>query len=102
LLLLIKHRTLQAHAEAQIRRQRETSGALLQVGAYLRLRGELAGPVRVGRKRKRIDVGLHIAGAARVVVVAPGAAECLGLFGDKEVAKAGFLELDRHAQAGEA
>ena len=47
-------------------------------------------------------MGLHIAGAARVVVVTPGAAKGVGLFGDKEVGEPGFLEFDRHAQAGKA
>lgn len=47
-------------------------------------------------------MGLHIAGAAWVVVVTPGAAEGVGLFGDKEVGEPGLLELDRHAQPGKA
>lgn len=47
-------------------------------------------------------MGLHIAGAARVVVVAPGAAQGIGLFGNEEVVEPGLLEFDRHAQAGKA
>lgn len=45
---------------------------------------------------------LHVAGAAGVVVVAPGAAEGVRLLGNKEVVLACFLEFDRHAQPGEA
>ena len=46
-------------------------------------------------------MGLHVAGATWVVVVAPRTAEGLGLFGNKEVGEPGFLEFDRHAQARE-
>ena len=38
-------------------------------------------------------MGLHVAGAPWVVVVAPRTAECLGLFGDKEVGEPGLLSL---------
>lgn len=100
--LLVEHRLLQAHAKTQVRRQLKALCAMFQVGTDFRLGGELAGPVGVGRKGKRIDVGLHITGAARVVVVAPGAAQGVGLFGNKEVVEPGLLEFDRHAQAGEA
>ncbi len=50
-------------------------GDVLEVGADLGLRGELAAPVRVGREGERVEVRLHVAGAAGVGVVAPGAAE---------------------------
>ena len=46
-------------------------------------------------------MGLHVAGATWVVVVAPRTAEGLGLFGNKEVGEPRYLELDRHAQARE-
>ena len=42
-----------------------------------------------------------VAGAARVGVVPPGAADVLGLLQDDEVVPAGLLELDRHAEPGE-
>jgi hypothetical protein len=44
---------------------------------------------------------LHVARAAGVGVLAPGAAELVGLLEDEEV-DAGLLELDRHAEAGES
>lgn len=102
LLLFIEHCALKAVVETQVRRQFEALGALLQVGADFRLRRELPRPVRVGRKGKRVHMGLHVTGAAWVVVVPPGAAEGVGLLGDKEVGEPGFLEFDRHTQAGEA
>ena len=44
---------------------------------------------------------LDVAGAARVGVVPPGAADVLGLLQDDEVVDAGLLQLDRHAEPGE-
>ena len=44
----------------------------------------------------------HVAGGARVAVVAPHAAHVVRAFDDREVVDAGTLQRDRHADAGEA
>ncbi len=45
---------------------------------------------------------LHVAGAARIVVVAPGAAHIRTALQDLEVLDALLTQLDRHAKAGKA
>ena len=77
-------------------------GHPLEVVADLLLRREHRGPVRVRLERERVQVRRHVAGAARVGVLAPGAADRVGLLEDDEVLDARFLELDRCADAGEA
>jgi hypothetical protein len=47
-------------------------------------------------------VGGHVALAARVGVVPPGAADVVGALEQDEVLDPRLLEADRHAQAGEA
>ena len=66
------------------------------------LTGEAAAPVGIGRERERVEVRGHVARAARVGVVAPGAAEVVGLLEDEEVVDPGLLQTDRHAEPGEA
>ncbi len=88
--------------QAQVRSQAELVGAALQVGADLRLRRKHARPVGVGREGERVQVRLHIAGAARIVVVAPGGPHRAGFLEQGEVMQACLLEADRHAQPGEA
>lgn len=46
-------------------------------------------------------MGLHVAGATRVVVDSPGAADAGVLFEDQEVVLAFLAETDRHPQPGE-
>lgn len=75
--------------------------ALLQIGADFRLAGEHPRPLRVRFEGEGIDVGLHVAGAARVVVDSPGAADAGVLFEDQEVVLAFLAETDRHPQPGE-
>jgi hypothetical protein len=48
-----------------------------------------------------VHVRLDVAGAARIGVVAPGAADLVGLLQDHEIGDAGVLELDGHAEPGE-
>ena len=44
-------------------------------------------------------MGLDVAGSARIVVVAPGAADLTALFENGEVCDAGLLETDSHSQS---
>ncbi len=47
-------------------------------------------------------MGRHVAGRARVGVLAPGAADVVGLLEDGEGIDAGLLEVHAHGDAGEA
>jgi hypothetical protein len=94
---IVEGRACQRMVEADMPAHAKLVGAALQVGADFRLRREHARPVRIGRERERIQMRLHIARAARVVVVAPGAAHRVGLLEDHEIVDAVLLELDRHA-----
>ncbi len=89
-------------AEADVRRHAVFVGDAFQVGLDLRLGRAQARPVRVERERERVQVRGHVAGAARVAVVAPGPAETRGALEQHEVVLAALLEPDRRAQAGEA
>ena len=77
-------------------------GHVADVVTDLRLGREGAGPVRVRGEGERIDVAGHVAGAARVVVVPPGAAWVRGPLEDHEVLAARAAQLRTHRDAGEA
>ena len=89
-------------AEAQMTLDAEALRAFFQISANFRLAREHAGPARIRGEGERIDMGLHVAGTTGVVVVAPGAADRLGLFGDDEIGHAGLPQADRHAEARKA
>ena len=59
-------------------------------------------PIGIELEGERIDVAGHIAGDARIAVLAPGAADALRLFQDDEVVDALLLQLNAHADAGHA
>src|SRR2546427_6935103 len=61
-----------------------------------------AGPFRGRSEGKRVKVRRDIAGAARVTIVPPGAADLAALFHDEKGFHAGFEKLDAHANAGKA
>ena len=65
----------QAAAEADVRQQPVLAGDPAQVVADLGLPGEGPGPVRVGREGQRVQVRRDVAGAARIGVVPPDAAD---------------------------
>jgi hypothetical protein len=88
--------------EANLRTQPVLVHALQDIGVDFRLRRVLARPVVLGLEGKRIEVRRHVAGGARIVVVAPGAADLAGLFQQQEVVLAGLAQLHGQAQAGEA
>jgi AcrR family transcriptional regulator len=89
-------------AEADVRTDAEAVGHAAEVGLDLGLEREGARPVGVRRERERVEVRRDVALAARVGVVAPGAADLVAALEHHEVVHAGLLELDRHAEAGEA
>src|SRR5690348_3386041 len=89
-------------AQPQVRAQTEPVGAALQVVPDLRLPREGVRPVRVEGEGVRVQMRGHVAGAARVGVVTPGAADLAGLLEDDEIVAAGPLELDRRAEPREA
>jgi len=71
---VIPPRSEHLDTEANLRQHAELLGGALGVALELRLRGVHPRPVRVGRKRQRVQVGRDVAGAARVGVHSPGAA----------------------------
>ena len=73
-----------------------------QVLPDLGLGRERLAPVRVGCERERVQVRRHVARAAGVGVIAPGAPELLGPLEHDEVVDVVLLEADSDAQAGEA
>ena len=72
-----------------------------QVSLDLRLRRKGATPVGIERERERVERRLHVAGAARVSIVAPRAAQVGGPLEDNDVVDAASAQCDRHADAGE-
>ena len=88
-------------AEADAVAEAVAVGDVLQVRPDLGLAGEQPRPVRVGGEGERVEVALHVAGAAGVGVVAPGAAEALPLLQHQEVGAAGLGQPHRRPQPGE-
>src|SRR5215207_1109356 len=88
--------------EAHVRQDAVAARRLPQVVEDLRLRGERARPVRVRGERERVEVRGHVAAAARVGVVPPGAADVAGALQQHEVVLALLLEPDGHAEPREA
>ena len=66
----------------------------LEVGLDFGTRRKAMAPLGVGLKRVAIEVRRHIAGDARIGVLAPRSAEALGLFVDDVVVEASFGQLD--------
>jgi hypothetical protein len=102
LVVLVEDEVLDGHAEAEPVQHAGLAGGALEVGVDLRLRAERARPVRVRREAERVELARHVAGGARVGVVAPGAADGRALVDDQEVTQAVLVELDRGAEPGEA
>ena len=63
---------------------------------------EPVAPVRVQGERVGVEVRRHVAGEARVGVLAPRAADAVGLLVDGEVVVAGLAQLDRAEDPGHA
>jgi hypothetical protein len=89
-------------AEADVGQDAVVLRALAQVGEDLGLRREQPTPIGVGRERERVEVRLHVAGAARIGVVAPGPAHVGRALQDHEVIDAGLLEQDARAETRKA
>ena len=77
-------------------------GGALQVGEDLRLAGVAVAPVRVRRPRPGVERRRDVAGRAGVGVVAPDAADLVGLLEDGDVADAGAEQLGGDTEAAEA
>ena len=73
---------------------------VLDIRHDLRLRGELATPVGLRLERIRIQMGWHIAGCTRIVIVAPGAAHRGRFFQHEKIVDTAFLQLDSQADTG--
>jgi hypothetical protein len=89
-------------SEAYVREEAEVARAAPQVVLYLGLRRIAARPVGVRREGEGVEVRLHVAGAARVGVVAPGPADLGGALEDDEVLLAALPEADGRAEPREA
>lgn len=76
--------------------------AVTDIAVDFHLRRVLARPVRLGFEGIGIQVRRHIAGRARIMVVAPGATDLGSLFQNQEVALSGLLQLDRQTDAAKA
>ncbi|MCY1501190.1 hypothetical protein D9M68_352570 [compost metagenome] len=76
--------------------------AAFQVALDFRLLGEHPRPLRVRLEGEGIQVRLHVAAAARVVVDPPGAADAGFLLDQQEIVLALLFQADGHAEAGKA
>ena len=88
--------------EADVRPQAVLVRAVIEVREDLGLRAEAPRPARVRLEGERVEVRRDVARRARVVVVAPGAADAVRLLEDREVVDARLLEADPHPQPREA
>ena len=80
----------------------EALGDVVEILLDLRLLGERAVPVGVARVAEGIDDRGGVGAAVRVGVLAPGAAELLGLLDQDEVLDSGLLQADGGADAAVA
>ena len=76
-------------------------GDAAQVGLDLGLRGVRRRPVGVAGEGERVELAGDVAAGSGVGVVAPGAADVVGLLDHDVVGLAGLGELDRSAEPGE-
>ncbi len=97
------------HAASSTLVSKETCGVTprssddaLEVVPDLVLGRERLAPLGVEREGEGVEVARDVAGAARVGVVAPGAADVGAALEDREVVEAGVHELDGHGDAREA
>ena len=72
---------------------------VLEIGLNLGPRREQMAPLRIGLEGVAVEMGGDIAGQAGVGVVAPRAAEAIGLLVDGEVVEARLQQLDRGQDA---
>ena len=75
---------------------------LFQIVENFRARRADAAPFGIGFEGIAIAVRRHVAGDARIAVVAPGAAQRVGLLVDRHILDAGLAQLDQRHQAGGA
>jgi hypothetical protein len=89
-------------AEADEGHDAEVPGAAAEVLLDLALAGVEAGPVRIGRERKRVEDRWDVALTSGVGVVAPRPTDVIGLLEDDEVLDPLLSEANRHAEPREA
>jgi len=82
---LVPGQLLDGGAEPGVAVDLVLAGHPLDVAENFRLRRVDAGPLRQGGKRIRVEPGGHVAGAAWIGVVPPGAAQGRSLLEDGEV-----------------
>ena len=87
--------------QPEVRAEPEARDAGLGVGEDLGLTGVPAGPVGLGGKGVRVEMGGDVAAAPGVGVVAPGPADPFGLLDDGEAPEPGTHELHAHGETGE-
>ena len=93
-------RAVDVRVEADVAAQPVLVGDALEVVLDLRLERPHVRPVGLRLERERVHVRRDVAGAAGIGVVAPGAADVVGLLQDQEV-DALPLQRDAHAESGE-
>src|SRR5690606_40002411 len=98
---LVPGRLVDGVAQPQVRPQPEPVDAVAEVVPDVLLGGEGVPPVRVEGERERVQVGGYVAGAARVGVVAPGAADVVGPLEDEQVVEARSEEHTSELQSRE-
>src|SRR5690606_3552194 len=99
---LVPGRLVDGVGQAQVWPQPEPVDAVAEVVPDVLLGGEGVPPVRVEGEGERVEMGGYVAGAARVGVVAPGAADVVVLLEDEQVVEAVAAQHDRGSQAAEA
>src|SRR5580704_5379410 len=98
----VPDRFAQPRFQANMREQAVALRAGLQVFPNLGLACVHAIPIRIRVKRATIEMGTDSARATRVSVFMRGSAYVIALFDHEKRFCSGLLELDGHAQAGEA
>ena len=89
-------------AEAKVRDDAVLDGDLFEIGMDLVTGREHPGEVRVRRERVRIDVRRHVTCDAGIGVLAPSAANAIGLLETDDVGDAGLAQLDHREDPGHA
>jgi hypothetical protein len=98
---VVPHTGHEVGVDVQVRAHAKVVGDLLQVRPDLRLPAVDVRPVRVRREGEGVEVARHVAGAAGIGVVAPGAADAAGALQQDEVLDPPPLEGHRGADPGE-
>lgn len=77
-------------------------GGAFEIGLDFRSRGQVPTPVRVAFETVGIEMRGDVAGQARVGIVAPGAADPIGLFVESDITVALCLQTNAGKNSGHA